>query len=251
MSDDPIVKALVALHAGLAQQGPGSPASTCRALAACAHLPPEPEVLDIGCGAGNATMTLLEATEGPVTATDLFPSFLAQLEERAAAFGDRLQTVEADMAALPFGPRFDLLWSEGAAYIMGFDAALASWRALLRPGGYLALTEISWLQTPPPEEAVTYWNEAYPGIRSVQANVDAALAAGFEVVEHFALPASDWWAYYAPLEARLAPFAQAHAGEEAAQAVVAMTEAEIDLYRRLGESYGYVFYILRWPGSPS
>jgi hypothetical protein len=46
------------------------------------------------------------------------------------------------MRDLPFEPgSFDLLWSEGAAHIMGVSEALAAWRPLLRMGGYVRLPE--------------------------------------------------------------------------------------------------------------
>jgi ubiquinone/menaquinone biosynthesis C-methylase UbiE len=66
-----------------------------------------------------------------------FAVFLGHLQERAAAGqARRIQTVAADMQRLPFRDGgFDLIWSEGAAYVMDFDAALAAWRPLARAGG--------------------------------------------------------------------------------------------------------------------
>ena len=58
------------------------------------------------------------------------------------------------MADLPFADAsFDLLWSEAAAYSMGFFAALAAWRRLLVDGGRLAVSELVWLDRDPPAEA--------------------------------------------------------------------------------------------------
>jgi hypothetical protein len=43
---------------------------------------------------------------------------------------------------MPFeGASFDLIWCEGAMYIMGFRDALAGWPKLLTPRGYVAVTE--------------------------------------------------------------------------------------------------------------
>jgi hypothetical protein len=32
----------------------------------------------------------------------------------------------------------DAIWSEGAIYNMGFEAAIAAWKAFLKPGGILS-----------------------------------------------------------------------------------------------------------------
>lgn len=151
------------------------------------------------------------------------------------------------MRALPFADgEFDLLWSEGAVYVMGFDAGLAAWRRLLRPGGYLVVSEASWFRPDPPKELADFWTEAYPGMRSVEANVAAARERGWEVVATFPLPAASWTdGYYAPLRERLPGFRQRHAGDEDALAVAAMTEREIELFETYSAFYGYAFYVLR------
>lgn len=52
-----------------------------------------------------------------------------ELRERAKAarVAERIAMLAGDMQALPFPPqRFDLIWAEGAAYIMGFAQALVA-----------------------------------------------------------------------------------------------------------------------------
>jgi serine/threonine-protein kinase HipA len=81
---------------------------------------------------------------------------------------------------------------------------------------------------------------------TVASNVAAAVAAGFEVLDTFALPASAWWdEYYRPLQARREALrARALTDVDLADAI-AGAGREIDLYERWGASYGYVFYLLR------
>ncbi|MDQ4103702.1 MAG: class I SAM-dependent methyltransferase [Actinomycetota bacterium] len=69
------------------------------------------------------------AAEGAVTAIDTHPPFLARLRELAdaAGIGHRIQTLQASMEKLPLpDASADLVWAEGSAYVMGFDAALAA-----------------------------------------------------------------------------------------------------------------------------
>jgi hypothetical protein len=47
---------------------------------------------------------------------------------------------------------FDLIWSEGAIFIMGFGAGLAAWRSMLAAGGLLAVSEMAWFRSDAPAE---------------------------------------------------------------------------------------------------
>lgn len=244
-----MIELLVELHEGLDRLGPGDAESTLRALRLCRGLPAKPDILDIGCGTGAQTLTLAQHTDGTITATDLVPGLLERVAERAAAsgLGYRVTTQVADMASLPFADgSFDLLWSEGALYILGFDTGLVAWRRLLRPSGYLVVTEASWFRDDAPPELSEFWAEGYPGMRSVEANAAAAKAAGWEVLATFPLPDESWTeGYYAPLRKRLVEFRREHAGDEEALGVASMTEREMELFETYSDYYGYAFYVLR------
>ena len=182
------------LHKDMPRQAPGSDSSTLRALKALGPLNEGSKILDLGCGPGAHSLALARETGASVTAVDIHQPYLEQLEKSAAAEGlSRLITTRnADMGQLPFASEsFDLIWSEGAIYLLGFDHALREWARLLRPGGKMAVTEISWLKPDPPEEIRKFWNVAYPAMRSVEENLQAADGAGYKDVEHFVLPESD------------------------------------------------------------
>lgn len=244
--------ALVRLHEGLARLGPGCPEATLAAVDRCRPLlPPRPRVADVGCGTGAATLAVARALDAPVVAVDLFLAFLAGLRRIAAQSGlaRRVAPAAGDMGALPFRPgSFDLLWSEGAIYILGFRPGLAAWLPLLRPGGLLAVTEATWLTDSPPASVRARWAEWYPAMGTVASNCAAAQDLGLEVVEKFTLPGEAWWAYYRPLLARcdaLEPGADPDLA-----AVIAETRTEAAFYAAHADAYGYVFYILRSPDRP-
>ncbi|MEF2146557.1 MAG: MerR family transcriptional regulator [Desulfovibrionaceae bacterium] len=124
-SSENYMKYLYELFEGLDRLGPGSPENTARALAAVPDLPEKPRILDIGCGTGAQTMDLARITAGEILAVDNHQPYLDRLLERARESGcaDRVRTRIADMrrldADLGLVPgNFDLLWSEGALYIM-------------------------------------------------------------------------------------------------------------------------------------
>ena len=85
----------IELYGSLPRGGPGDNASTRRAFQAMEHLPPEPRILDLGCGPGMQTIELLRLYRGTVVALDLLPQMIARVKEAAEAAGsaDRLQTV--------------------------------------------------------------------------------------------------------------------------------------------------------------
>jgi SAM-dependent methyltransferase len=237
--------AVLRLFESLPRQGPGSDASTRAMLRRLPALPLAPRVLDLGCGCGRQTLVLAEELQARVLAIDLHQPFLDRLTARGQARGlaDLIETRCADMAALDLPPAsFDLLWSEGAIHLLGFEAGLGLWRPLLASRGLVVVSECSWLTDRPPAPALAFWREAYPGMGSIERNQARARGAGFEPLDCWTLPEEAWWSdYYTPLAARLSAFE----GDPALAAALAALQQEIELFRRYGASYGYVFYLLR------
>ncbi len=88
----------------------------------------------------------MEHSKAKVTSVDLFPAFLERLAQKASEkeLSDRISTLSASMDQLPFEEAsFDIIWSEGAVYNMGFENGIQSWRKYLKPNGYLVLSEIT------------------------------------------------------------------------------------------------------------
>ena len=243
---DPV---LLDIHTDLPRQGPGSAASTARAWSLVEDLPESPRFLDIGCGPGMQTLDLARLVDGEILAVDLLPAYLDELRRRTcrAGLSNRVIAQQGDMFDLQLPENsFDVVWSEGAIYIIGFERGLVEWRRLLRPGGYTCVTEISWLREDIPQKVRRFWNEEYPAMRDVPTNLAIARRAGYEVVGYFTLPEADWWDdYYLPLEKRLDMLRTRYQGDAGALAAIESTQQEIDLYRDHSDCYGYVFYVLR------
>jgi hypothetical protein len=146
---------------------------------------------------------------------------------------------------------FDLIWCEGAIFVIGFEKGLIQWRPLLSKGGYLVVSELSWLREQLPLELESYMKEMYVGIesagvRGIEENIEAAKRAGFEVLNCFTLPKKAWWEnYYSPIEAKLPLLKAKHKDEKEALDYLAGEEKEIEMYRKYSDYYGYVFYVLQ------
>ncbi len=231
----------------LPRQGPGSTGDTLRALAQVSEgLGRLETMLDVGCGGGAQSMVLLRNTAAHLTAVDLSTQLLAQLEASTAGegFGDRLSTVECSMKDMSLAPSsFDLIWSEGAVYIMGFEAALESFRTLLRPAGRVAVSDMVWLVDDPPTAAVEWWKaEGVIPVHDME-NRRTLQRQGYRLLDAFTLSSAAWWdSYLDPLAARVAELRPAQT-DPAALAVLDELDGELAIHRAHLGSYGYVFYI--------
>ncbi|MCH5644394.1 cyclopropane-fatty-acyl-phospholipid synthase family protein [Gordonia sp. ABSL49_1] len=232
------------VYDGLPRAAPGSVETAALLLRLVGELPEEPTVLDVGSGPGAATVPLAQLTGGTVTAVDLHEPLLAEVQRRAAEVGvtERVKTLAASMDAMPIpAGSVDLLWSEGAAYIIGFDTALATWRPLLADDGVVVVTEAEWMTSEPAAAVRDYWNAGYPAMRTTAQNVAAIADAGWTLCATYVLPKADWATYYGPLRTRLDDLTRSGVPAES----LAPFREEIAMWERHGDEFGYTAYVLR------
>jgi ubiquinone/menaquinone biosynthesis C-methylase UbiE len=237
------------IHSDLPREGPGDDESTRRAFKAMTDLPASPRILDVACGPGMQTMELSRLSNGPITAVDTHESFLAELRRRvdAAGISGRVSAMNASMFDMPFADgSFDIIWCEGAMYIMGIPAAVSAWRRLLPSGGYIAFTEPCFLRDQVPEEVKSAWMNDYPAM-TTEGNTKRIIAEnGYDVVESFTIPESAWWDnYYTPQERRLEMLREKYKDDADKLERLAQNQKEIDDHRLYHEYYGYQFFVIR------
>jgi ArsR family transcriptional regulator len=102
-------------------------------------------VADLGAGEGALTLLLARFCE-EVSAVDLSPRMLGTLREAAetAGVGERVRTLDGDLAALPLGDgEMDAVFiSQALHHAADPAAALAEAARVLRPGGRLLLLDL-------------------------------------------------------------------------------------------------------------
>jgi ubiquinone/menaquinone biosynthesis C-methylase UbiE len=236
------------IHTDLERESPGRDRYTRQAF----QMLPErdrPSILDVGCGPGAATMELARVSNGNITGLDFHQPFLDRLVLKAqqAGLSGRVQAVYGSMFEMAFPDEsFDIIWAEGSIYIIGFERGLTAWRRFLKPDGYLVASEVAWLREDPPEELSLFWQENYPGIRTVPENLGLIPACGYEVIGHFTLPEDAWWVgYYGPVEKRLQGLRKKYRDVPEALAVLDAEQTEIDMYRNYSQWVGSVFFLMQ------
>lgn len=232
------------LFEGTQRQGPGSEATTRRALASLPEDHRVERVLDLGCGTGGSTLVLAAELGAQVVAVDIHPPFLATLRQQAAERGvsERISTNVADMAGISaLGEGYDLLWAEGSAYTIGYDNALRTWRPLLRPGGCLVVSQLTWFAEQPSEGARAYFATEYPAMQHESECVGEAREAGYRVLDSFRLPSGDWRSYYAGVRSAM----QAAIARHGDGAVFEALRREEAIFEAFGDEYGYVCLTLQ------
>jgi len=241
---------LIDFYKDAERQGPGSSIETIKALNFTnLNKNHKLKIADIGCGSGGQTITLAQNIEGKITAVDLFPEFLEKLNCNAKELGlqDKISTLEKSMEDLPFdNEEFDIIWSEGAIYNMGFETGIKKWKDYLKTGGYLAVSEITWITNSRPKEIEEFWNEEYPEIDTASNKIRLLEKNGYSPVGYFILSQNSWIDnFYTPMEKRIPAFLEKHNNSEIAKNIIKEHKEEIRKYKKYKEYYSYGFYIAK------
>lgn len=234
-------------YSSVERQGPGSPEITLKALSFVDKLTKESRIIDLGCGTGGQTMVLAANTPGEIIGLDIFPKFidLFNANARNLNFEERVKGLVGSMDDLPFQEKaFDLIWSEGAIYNIGFERGIKEWHTFLKTGGYIAVSEACWFTDERPAEIHEFWMDAYPGIDTIPNKVEQMQKAGYVPIATFIIPENCWIEhFYAPQVAAQEVFLRENAGNKAAEDFIANQRHETQLYHKYKEYYGYTFFI--------
>jgi ubiquinone/menaquinone biosynthesis C-methylase UbiE len=187
-----------------------------------------PRILDVGCGTGVVTLELARLSNGRVVGIDTdqvaLDTFNAKIEQ--ASLLDRVKTLKCSMSDMRFPDgSFDIIWSEGAVFAIGFERALNEWRRFIRQEGYLVL---------------------HARLGNIEQRVAAIPTLGYRFIDKFLVPKEAWWDdYYAPLEKLIEGLRHKYRPDPAAQGILDKVQTEVDEFKSKPEHHGSVFYIMQ------
>jgi hypothetical protein len=153
------------------------------------------------------------------------------------------------MDALPFeNGQFDLIWSEGAIFIIGFEKGLGAWKPLLKKGAYMVVSDAAWFEPNPPRELVQWWETEGYIPRTEDQLAEQVRNTGLDLVATFRLPEAGWWEnYYVPLLARIEQLRRTNGSDTNCAAILDAFEHEAEMYRNYKCYYGYTFFVMKNP----
>lgn len=244
---------LIDLHKSGNRQGPGGDKETEKAVELAMLDRTQPlRIADIGCGTGASTLVLARLLKARITAVDFLQEFLEVLEGRAENMGlsDKITSLNCSMDNLPFDDEeYDVIWSEGAIYNIGFEKGVKDWNRYLKVGGVLVVSEITWITASRPSQIQKYWESEYPGIDTASSKISILEKNGYSPLAYFVLPGHCWLDnYYRPMEDRFNDFLARNGKSEKAREVVEAEKREIKLYEDYGNYYSYGVYIAKKAG---
>lgn len=112
-------------------------------------------VLDVGCGVGATPILLAREIAPRLIGADLIENMLHTAHHRAVEHrvGKLVSFLAADARSLPFPDNcFDVVLLESVnVFFENKSAAFREYARVIKPGGYLGITEMTWLQPPTKE----------------------------------------------------------------------------------------------------
>ena len=187
-----------------------------------------PRILDIGCGSGVPTIELTKLCACRIVALDNDISQLDLLEKRLKEQGltDRVDIVNRSITDMNFDKEsFDIIWSEGSIFVLGFERGLREWRRFLKPDGFMA-------------------------VHDERGNVEEKLKhitdSGYELMDYFILDKDVWWnEYYSPLEREIQKIQNRYSDESDISVKFDKELREIELFKKDPEKFESVFFVLQ------
>jgi hypothetical protein len=142
----------------------------------------------------------------------------------------------------------DLIWSEGAIYIIGFQEGLKKIWPMMKPGAFAVFSDMNYLKYDPPGELKAFFQEECPDMLHKNETIELITQSRFRLVGHFELNKdAHWKPYYQPLQERVYDYRAKYSENPDAMEISNNIQHEIDLFKKYSDYYAYVFYVMQKP----
>jgi SAM-dependent methyltransferase len=188
----------------------------------------KPRILDIGCGSGLPTLELARLSQGEVIGIDIDQRALGRLttEIREAGLTGRVKALNRSMFDMGFvDASFDVIWSEGSIYAIGFERGLREWKRLLKPNGFMVVHD---------EQG------------NLKEKLEQISNCGYELPSYFVLGEETWRTeYFAPLEKLMTQSRRRYDDNPEVLEELRQCQEEFDMFEEHPQRSSSVYFIMR------
>ncbi len=188
----------------------------------------KPRILDIGCGSGVPTLELARLGGGEVIGIDIdqpaLDKFAGKIKE--AGLEDRVKAINGSMFDMDFADEsFDIIWSEGSIFAVGFENGLRTWKRFLKSDGFMVVHD---------EQG------------NMKEKLEQIFGCGYEVLGIFTLSEDIWWKeYFAPLEKWIAESRAGHTDDPAVLEEIHRAQGELAMFKKHPERNRSVCFVMK------
>ena len=188
----------------------------------------KPHILDIGCGSGIPTLELARLGEGEVIGIDIAQPALDEFNKKIkrARLANQVRAINCSMFDMDFQDEsFDIIWSEGSIYAIGFEKGLREWKRFLKPGSFMVVHD---------EQG------------NVKEKLEQISKCGYELLGYFLLSQDTWLReYFAPLEKLVNEFQNKLTDDRKADEELHQAQVELDMFRKNPERNSSVYFVMK------
>ena len=188
----------------------------------------KPRILDIGCGSGIPTLELVRLSQGEVIGIDIDQPAVDKFNRKIKEAGltDRVQALNCSMFDMDFTDEsFDIIWSEGSIYAIGFEKGLRQWKRFLKPDGFMVVHD---------EQG------------NVREKLEQISNCGYELIGYFILSEETWWTeYFAPLGKLVNETRTKYPYDQSVLEEIQQAQVELDMYKKYPERNSSVCFVMK------
>ena len=188
----------------------------------------KPRILDVGCGSGVPTMELARLSDGEVIGIDVDQPALDKfsVKIREAGFSDRVQAINCSLLDMSFPDKsFDIIWSEGSIFVIGFQRGLQEWKRFLKPNGFMVIHD---------EKG------------KIKEKLEQISRCGYELLSYFIVDEETWWTeYFAPLEKLICETRTRYTDDSNTLEELHQAQEQLDNFKKNPERNRSIFFIIK------
>ena len=187
-----------------------------------------PNILDIGCGTGVPTIELAKISNGQIIGIDINETSLNMLKRKIKELklSNQVKIIKDSILNMDFPKEsFDIIWSEGSVFVIGFENSIKRWYRFLKPDGFLVIHDEN--------------NDKNKKLGLIK-------KYGYSLVGQFEITDKLWWLeYYTPLELLIQKFRHNYPNDSELNNELNKDQIEIDKCKTNSIVFSSFFVIMQ------